>query len=180
MKANRTDLDSKDFLFRILRRIRRYCKILFQPVSSPLTFLLIKHKVRREVRKNGLDRIDNVLQASNSAVLYSFASFADTDALEFGTQIGGTSAALAHDIKVNSKSLGSIFGCKKLHLFDSFVGLLDPFNNSVDSLNLFEAKGVRKKNTLKRINQKKLNNIFHTILPKNDYVIYSTNLDQCH
>ena len=61
MKANRTDLDSKDFLFRILRRIQRYCKILFQPVSSPLTFLLIKRKVRRAVRKNGLDRIDNVL-----------------------------------------------------------------------------------------------------------------------
>jgi hypothetical protein len=129
--------------------------------------------VRRENKKNGLDGIDNVLSALSSGVLYSFASFTDGDILEFGTQTGRTSAVLAHNIKLQNKNLGRIFGSKKLHLFDSFVGLPDPFNNSVDSLNLFTIKGVWRKNSLTGINQKKLNNVIRRTLPKDDYVIYS-------
>lgn len=99
----------------------------------------------RQVKKNGLDSIDNVLSALSSGVLYLFASFTDGDVLEFGTQTGRTSAVLAHNIKIYNKNLGRIFGQKKLHLFDSFVGLPDPFNNSVDQLNLFTIKGVWRK-----------------------------------
>jgi hypothetical protein len=113
-----------------------------------------------------------VLSALSSGVLYSFASFTDGDKLEFGTQTGRTSAVLAHNIKFYSKNLGRKFGRKKLHLFDSFVGLPDPFNNSVDSLNWFTIKGAWRKNSLTGINLKKLNNVIHRIFPKDDYVIY--------
>ncbi len=89
-----------------------------------------------------------MLSALSSGVLYSFASFTDGDKLEFGTQTGRTSAVLAHNIKFYSKNLGRKFGRKKLHLFDSFVGLPDPFNNSVDSLNWFTIKGALRKNSL--------------------------------
>ena len=55
MRANHAICDYKEYLFRILRRIKRYRKIVFSPVSRPLSFFIIKLKVSRENRKNGLD-----------------------------------------------------------------------------------------------------------------------------
>ena len=68
--------------------------------------------MRREVRKNSLDGIDNVLLALSSGDLYSFASFTDGDILDFGAQTSRTSATLAHNIKIYNKNLGRIFGRK--------------------------------------------------------------------
>jgi hypothetical protein len=72
----------------------------------------------------------------------SYASFVEGDILEFGTQSGRTASILANSVGQFNSKLGPIFGYKKLHLFDSFVGLPNPQDNLNDKENLFVVNGI--------------------------------------
>ena len=151
MTENRKFLNRDNFLFRSLRKLRHYRQLLFLPISRPFNFLTIKFQVANWIRKKGLNRIGDVLEALSSGVLYSFASFVEGDILEFGTQTGRTATILAQNVNYHNSKLGRVFGRKKLHLFDSFAGLPDPQSNLVDSENLMVINGVWSEKQFNRI-----------------------------
>lgn len=119
MIANRTGFNYEDHLFRFLQKLRLYRKIFFLPVSRPLSFLFIKLKVRREVRKNALDAIDNVLQALSFGVSYSFVTSTEGDILEFGAQTGEKATILRNNVNYYNSKLDLAYAAE---LCESFLG----------------------------------------------------------
>jgi hypothetical protein len=69
MIVNQKGFEYKYLKFRIMRKLRRYRQTIFLPISRPLSFFLIKLKVRKEIRKNGLDGFNDVLEDLCSGVL---------------------------------------------------------------------------------------------------------------
>jgi O-methyltransferase len=172
MIVNQKGFEYKYLKFRIMRKLRRYRQIIFLPISRPLSFFLIKFKVRKEIRKNGLDGFNDVLEDLCSGVLYSYASFVEGDILEFGTQSGRTASILANSVGQFNSKLGPIFGYKKLHLFDSFIGLPNPQDNLNDKENLFVVNGIWTENGLTGLSSAQLDKVIKRILPRKKYDIY--------